>query len=142
MNLNELRKLVQEEMSRREFINHLATSKNDDDKLKYPNFNAKQIGEIYKLYKGGMDIDAAVAKVAPMQEQEGELGGEISAASIEELRKNAIEKLQNTSGIMANEAGIFEFIINLVELAKTQNIATSAMQTAFERLKSTIDREY
>ena len=62
MNLNNLRQLVQEEMSRFEFMKHLAG--------KRPDLNAKQIGEIYKLYKGGMDIDAAVAKVAPMQEQE------------------------------------------------------------------------
>jgi len=136
MNLNNLRQLVQEEMSRFEFMKHLAG--------KRPDLNAKQIGEIYKLYKDGMDIDAAVAKVAPMQEQEGEgeLGGEILAAPKEELRKKAVAMLQDTSGIMGNETEIFEFIINLVELAKTQNIATSAMQTAFERLKSTIDREY
>ena len=134
MNLNNLRQLVQEEMSRFEFMKHLAG--------KHPDLNAKQIGEIYKLYKDGMGIDAAVAKVAPMQEQEGELGGEISAAPKEELRKKAVAMLQDTSGIMANETEIFEFIINLVELAKTQNVATSAMQTALERLKSTIDREY
>ncbi len=134
MNLNNLRQLVQEEMSRFEFMKHLAG--------KRPDLNAKQIGEIYKLYKDGMDIDAAVAKVAPMQEQEGELGGEILAAPKEELRKKAVAMLQDTSGIMGNETEIFEFIINLIELAKTQNIATSAMQTAFERLKSTIDREY
>jgi len=136
MNLNNLRQLVQEEMSRFEFMKHLAG--------KRPDLNAKQIGEIYKLYKDGMAIDAAVAKVAPIQEQEeeGELGGEISAAPKEELRKKAVTMLQDTSGIMANETEIFEFIINLVELAKTQNVATSAMQTALERLKSTIDREY
>ena len=137
MNLNNLRQLVQEEMSRFEFMKHLAG--------KHPDLNAKQIGEIYKLYKDGMGIDAAVAKVAPMQEQEGEqgeLGGEISAAPKEELRKKAVTMLQDTSGIMANETEIFEFIINLVELAKTQNVATSAMQTALDRLKSTIDREY
>ena len=134
MNLNNLRQLVQEEMSRFEFMKHLAG--------KRPDLNAKQIGEIYKLYKDGMDIDAAVAKVAPMQEQEGELGGEISAAPKEELRKKAVAMLQDTSGIMGNETEIFEFIINLIELAKTKNVATSAMQTALERLKGTIDREY
>ena len=134
MNLNNLRQLVQEEMSRFEFMKHLAG--------KRPDLNAKQIVEIYKLYKDGMDIDAAVAKVAPMQEQEGELGGEISAAPKEELRKKAVAMLQDTSGIMGNETEIFEFIINLIELAKTKNVATSAMQTALERLKGTIDREY
>tara|TARA_R100001129_G_scaffold128696_1_gene90709 strand:+ start:206 stop:610 length:405 start_codon:yes stop_codon:yes gene_type:complete len=134
MNLNNLRQLVQEEMSRFEFMKHLAG--------KRPDLNAKQIGEIYKLYKGGMDINVAVAKVAPMQEQEGELGGEISAAPKEELRKKAIAMLQDTSGIMANETEIFEFIINLVELAKSENVATSSMQTALERLKTVIDREY
>ena len=128
--------LVQEEMSRFEFMKHVAG--------KRPDLNAKQIGEIYKLYKGGVDIDAAIAKVAPMQEQEqeGELGGEISAAPKEELRKKAIAMLQDTSGISGNETEIFEFIINLIELAKTQNVATSGMQAALERLKGTIDREY
>lgn len=65
MNLDNLRQLVQEEMSRFEFMKHLAE--------KHPDLNAKQIGEIYKLYKGGMGIDAAVSKVAPVQEQ-GRLG--------------------------------------------------------------------
>lgn len=134
MNLNNLRQLVQEEMSRFEFMKHVAG--------KRPDLNAKQIGEIYKLYKGGMDIDAAVAKVAPMQEQEGELGGEISAAPREELRKKAISMLQDSSGIMGNETEIFEFIINLIQLAKSENVATSTMQTALERLKTVVDREY
>ena len=134
MDLSSLRQLVQEEMSRFEFMKHVAG--------KRPDLNAKQIGEIYKLYKGGVDIDAAIAKVAPMQEQEGELGGEISAAPKEELRKKAIAMLQDTSGISGNETEIFEFIINLIELAKTQNVATSGMQAALERLKGTIDREY
>jgi len=134
MNLNNLRQLVQEEMSRFEFMKHLAG--------KRPDLNAKQIGEIYKLYKDGMDIDAAVAKVAPMQEQEGELGGEISAATKEDLRKKAVEMLQNMSGIMSDETEIFEFIISLIELAKSENVATSTMDTALKRLKSIIDREY
>ena len=134
MNLNNLRQLVQEEMSRFEFMKHLAG--------KHPDLNAKQIGEIYKLYKDGMGIDAAVAKVAPMQEQEGELGGEISAATREDLRKKAVATLQNTSGIMGNEAEIFEFIISLIELAKSENVATSAMQTALGKLKAVIEREF
>jgi len=134
MNLNSLRQLVQEEMSRFEFMKHVAG--------KRPDLNARQIGEIYKLYKGGVDIDAAIAKVAPMQEQESELGGEISAAPKEDLRKKAIGMLQDTSGIMANETEIFEFIINLIELAKTENVATDAMQSALERLKGVVDRSY
>jgi len=62
MNINELRQLVEEEMSRFEFMKHLAG--------KHPDLNAKQIGEIYKLYKDGVDIDAAVSQVASVEEQD------------------------------------------------------------------------
>ena len=64
MNINELRQLVEEEMSRFEFMKHLAG--------KYPELNARQIGEIYKAYKDGVDIDAAVKQVTGLEEQEEE----------------------------------------------------------------------
>ena len=62
MKLSDIKLLIREELSRFQFMKHLAE--------KHPNLGASQIGDIYKLYKKGVDIDAAVAQVASMEEQE------------------------------------------------------------------------
>lgn len=73
MNLSELTSLVQEEMSRFEFMKHLAG--------KHPDLNAKQIGEIYKLYKDDVDIDSAVRQVVGIDEAERFGAGSVSRSA-------------------------------------------------------------
>jgi hypothetical protein len=62
MNKKALRSIIKEELNRFQFMQHLAK--------KHPELTAKQIGEIYKLYKDNTSIDLAVKQVTGMNEQE------------------------------------------------------------------------
>jgi len=67
MNTEDLKSLIKEELNRNrrlKFMQHLAK--------KHPDLSPRQIGEIYKLYKDGTDIEIAVKQVAGMNEQEEE----------------------------------------------------------------------
>ena len=62
MKLSVIKQLIREEMSRLEFMRHLAD--------RHPDLSARQVGEIYELYKGGMAVADAVQKVAAVNEAE------------------------------------------------------------------------
>tara|TARA_A100001515_G_scaffold142216_1_gene140544 strand:+ start:746 stop:1183 length:438 start_codon:yes stop_codon:yes gene_type:complete len=96
MNREALKSIVKEELSRFQFMQHLAKS--------HPDLNAKQIGEIYKLYKNGISIDLAVKQVTGVNEQEeGELAKKRLGATTMTRAKQATVARQKGKDIASGD---------------------------------------
>ena len=74
------------------------------------------------------------------QEQGQEQGQEQEDPKVMELKKSLIDAAKNMSGILANEAGIVDFLVNLINLAKTANLKQSTFMKYLELVKKEAEK--
>ena len=67
------------------------------------------------------------------QEQEQEQGEK--DPKVQELRKQLIDAARNMSGILSNETGIVDFLVDLINLAKKENLKQSKFMQYLELVK-------
>ena len=79
-------------------------------------------------------------KLMKENEQGQEQGQEQEDPKVMELKKSLIDAAKNMSGILANEAGIVDFLVNLINLAKTANLKQSTFLKYLELVKKEAEK--
>ena len=79
-------------------------------------------------------------KLMKENEQGQEQGQEQEDPKVMELKKSLIDAAKNMSGIQTNEAGIVDFLVNLINLAKTANLKQSTFLKYLELVKKEAEK--
>ena len=136
MKLSALKQLIREEMSRFEFMRHLAD--------RHPDLSARQVGEIYELYKGGMAVADAVQKVAAVNEADAapRLGAKAVSKSqqVTQARQKAkgIASGAELAGINNRERAIMVDLEKIIAaIAEKDDLVKykSSLQAVIDRLR-------
>jgi|GEM_PF-5260325 small-conductance mechanosensitive channel len=79
-------------------------------------------------------------KLMKENEQGQEQGQEQEDPKVMELKQSLIDAAKNMSGIQTNEAGIVDFLVNLINLAKTANLKQSTFLKYLELVKKEAEK--
>lgn len=88
---------------------------------------------IVKLTRGHLK-QLILEELEQRQEQERQEQGE-NDPRVQELKKQLIDAAKNMSGILSNETGIVDFLVDLINLAKKANLKQSKFMQYLELVK-------